>query len=94
MSLPSSGALTMPLLLRPLSFREQRNPLFEETKSKVVNNIIPRNSPLIGKLFNVNLKARFQIKKHEHDLIKIRRSGIIGAGIMGDGIAYQNAIKG
>jgi hypothetical protein len=29
------------------------------------NNIIPRTSPLKGKLFDVNLKARFQIKKND-----------------------------
>jgi 3-hydroxyacyl-CoA dehydrogenase/enoyl-CoA hydratase/3-hydroxybutyryl-CoA epimerase/enoyl-CoA isomerase len=39
-------------------------------------------------------QTRFQIKKQENELTKIRRSGIIGAGIMGGGIAYQNAIKG
>ncbi len=39
-------------------------------------------------------QAKFQIKKHENEQRKIRRSGIIGAGIMGGGIAYQNAIKG
>ena len=39
-------------------------------------------------------QAKSQIKKQGHEITKIRRSGIIGAGIMGGGIAYQNAIRG
>ena len=43
---------------------------------------------------HLSKQAKSQVKKYQNETTKIRRSGIIGAGIMGGGIAYQNAIKG
>ncbi len=68
-----------------------------ETKCFYEISRTPQARALVGVFLSdqyLTKVAKLRTKKFRDNAVVIQRNGVIGAGIMGGGIAYQNAIKG
>jgi len=67
--------------------------LLVETQSFVKLAKTPQANALIGIFINNQAVAK-QNRRYEGEARAVRQAGVLGAGIMGGGIAYQSALKG
>ena len=58
----------------------------ELAKTEVAKNLV--------QMFLNNQYLSSTAKKHSHNASEVKKAGVLGAGIMGGGIAYQSALKG
>lgn len=64
-----------------------------EAKNFAKSAKTPQATALVGVFLN-DQKVKKQAKKHAQNAREVKTSAVIGAGIMGGGIAHQSAVKG
>lgn len=64
-----------------------------EAKNFAKSAKTPQATALVGVFLN-DQKVKKHAKKHAQNAREVKTSAVIGAGIMGGGIAYQSAVKG